>query len=218
MLSTLGAKGEVAGVGRGGASLVCLGGPTRLYRLLCELRTRGRLLDGTGGTSLVLPLRLGKLLLDLDFCEESVVGGEDLSSHELNVEEDLFGRGRSGASPSLLDVLPDCEPSVPVPFVPLVLKLFLERRRMLRSLRKDGIGAEGVCRSYLGVIRSRSFRGEWRWCSGWGGAVRWWTTSNCKLQIAGKVWQIWQDVVGRWNELWISQVGTAQHAITTHQG
>lgn len=136
MESTRGACGEVAGVARGGASPFCLAGPTRLYLLLCELRTLGRVLCGTGGASLVLPLRLGRLLLDLDFWEEeSVVAGEDLSSHELSVEDDLFMRGRSGVSPSLLEVFPDCEPSCSV----LVLKLALDRRRMLRSLRKDGI-------------------------------------------------------------------------------
>lgn len=87
--STRGACGEVAGVGLGAASPFCLGCPIKLYRLLCELLTRGRLLCGTGGASF-FPLRLGRLLIDLDFCDESVVGGDDRSSHELSVEEDLL--------------------------------------------------------------------------------------------------------------------------------
>lgn len=133
--STLGAYGDVAGVGLGGASPFCLGWPTKLYLLLCELLTRGLVLCGTGGASLVLPFRLGRLLLDLDFCEERVVGGDDRSSHELSVDDDLLTCGRSGPSPSLLEVLPEWEPSVS-----LVRKLALERRRML--LRKDGMAGE----------------------------------------------------------------------------
>lgn len=97
----------MAGVGRGGASPFCFGCPTKLYLLLCELLTRGLVLCGIGGASLALPLRLGRLLLDFDFCEDSVVGGEDRSSHEARVEEDLLTCGRSGASPSLLEVLPE---------------------------------------------------------------------------------------------------------------
>ena len=148
--STLGAYGDVAGAGRGGASPFILGWPTRLYLLLCELLTLGRELCGTGGASLVLPLRLGRLLLDLDFCDERVVGGEDRSSHELSVDEDLLTCGRSGASPSLLEVLPEWEPSVW-----LVRKLVLERRRRLRSLRKEGIVAQSPgWRGYLRCTQS----------------------------------------------------------------
>lgn len=134
--STRGACGEVAGVGLGGASPFCFGMPIKLYRLLFELLTLGLVLCGTGGTSLPFPLRLGRLLLDLDFCDdERVVGGDDRSSNELSVDEDLLTiGGRSGASPSLLEVLPEWEASVS-----LVRTLAFERRRRLRSLRKDGI-------------------------------------------------------------------------------
>lgn len=114
----------------------CFCCPTKLYLLLCELLMRGLELWGTGGASLPLPLTLGRLLLDLDFWDDdSGVGGEERSSHELKVDEDLLMCGRSGASPSLLDVLPECEPSVSA-----VRKLALLRRRMLRwSLKKEGI-------------------------------------------------------------------------------
>jgi hypothetical protein len=70
-----------------------------------------------------------------------VVGGEDLSNHELSVEVDLFC-GRSLVSPSLLDV-PE-EPSIGLASGAsfAVVKEALERRRRLRSLRKLGMVGE----------------------------------------------------------------------------
>lgn len=126
----------MAGVGLGVVWPFGLGSPTKLYLLLCELFILGRLPLGIGGApSLPLPFKLGRWLLDFDFCElERVVGGDDRSSHELKVEDDLLICGRSGASPSLLEVLPEWETSVS-----LVLTLAFDRRRILRSLRKEGI-------------------------------------------------------------------------------
>lgn len=99
---TRGARGEVAGDCLGTLSLLWDGMPTRLNRLLCWLANLG--LPFSGGVLLPLP-RLGRWLLDRDFCDESVVGGECLSKNELNVEDDLFCRTSSLVS--LLEVLPE---------------------------------------------------------------------------------------------------------------
>ena len=119
--------------------------PIKLYRLLCELAIRGRVvapLATLGGVlvplPLLLPLSPTRFECDLDLVEDSVVAGEPLSNHELSVEVDLFA-GRSLASPSLLELPDEADASVLAsgPFVgPLGA---LDRRRMLRSLRKEGM-------------------------------------------------------------------------------
>ena len=78
-----------------------------------------------------------KCPLDLDLKDDSVDGGEVLSfsclsAYELSVSDDWFVGG-SSLPASLLEVFPD------ELVVSVVLKDVLERRRMLRSLRKDGI-------------------------------------------------------------------------------
>ena len=86
MLTTLGARGEVAGACLGTLSLLegipwaglaCLESyygaafhTTKLYRLLCELGIRGLLPFGTGGdvlSPLLFPFTPGRWLLDLDW-------------------------------------------------------------------------------------------------------------------------------------------------------
>jgi hypothetical protein len=81
-------------------------------------------------------------VLDFDLPEDNVVGGDDLSSHELSVEVDLFfvGRRSGASSPSLLE-LPD-DPPPAVDSVPPMLKDALDLRRMLKSLRNEGITAD----------------------------------------------------------------------------
>ena len=73
----------------------------------------------------------------MDFFEERVVGGDDLSNQELRVDVDLFC-GLSLTSPLVLE-FPD-EPAVSVS----VLTEILERLRRLRSLRNEGITANEV--------------------------------------------------------------------------
>lgn len=90
-------------------------------------------------------MKPGRYVLDFDLPEDSVVGGEDLSSQELSVEVDLFfvTLGRSAASsPSLLE-LPD-DPPPAVDSVPPMLKDALDLLRMLKSLRNEGITADAV--------------------------------------------------------------------------
>lgn len=101
---------------------------------------------GTGGGVLVplpLPLSPTKFGCDLDVVdldEDSVVDGEPLSNHELSVDVDLFV-GRSLVSPSLLELPDDADASAV--FVSggasVVAKEAFDRRRRLRSLRKDGM-------------------------------------------------------------------------------
>lgn len=131
-----GAKGEVAGVGRGVESPLRLGMPAMLYLLLWLACKRGRELAGTGGGVFVpAPLSENKLLVDLvGLWEEWVVGGEDFSNHELSVELDLLRVwGRSATSPSLLELPEDG------PLLSALGNEARERRRMLRSLRNEGI-------------------------------------------------------------------------------
>lgn len=80
---------------------------------------------------------MGRWPLDLLLCEESVVGGDDLSNHELSVEVDLFC-GFSLTSPLVLE-FPD-EPAVSVS----VFTDIFERLRRLRSLRNEGITTDEV--------------------------------------------------------------------------
>lgn len=116
-----------------------------LYLLLCELCSLGRgLLPGTRGGVFVpfVPLPLvtsaGRLPVErLEvFCEEGVVGEEDLSNHELRVEEDLLrfceGSVVTSTSPSLLELPEEGLLSV-------FLNEAAERRRRVRSLRNEGI-------------------------------------------------------------------------------
>jgi len=72
--------------------------------------------------------------------EDSVVDGEPLSNHELSVDVDLFV-GRSLVSPSLLELPDDADASAAFVSggVSVVAKEAFDRRRRLRSLRKDGI-------------------------------------------------------------------------------
>lgn len=143
MDSTRGACGDVAGVGLGPISPSCTGIPTKLYRLLCELATRCRELAAPGGVFVPLPFNEVRLLCDFDLVEERVVGGEDLSNHELSVDVDLFSAGRSFTSPSLLELPEEPEASVVAASGVAVLKEARDRRRRLRSLRKEGIIAQG---------------------------------------------------------------------------
>ena len=87
------------------------------------------------------PVKPAKCPLDLERNDDSVDGGEVLSfsclsAYELSVSDDWFAGG-SSLPASLLEVLPD-ELAVSV-----VLKDVLERRRMLRSLRNEGIAGSG---------------------------------------------------------------------------
>lgn len=109
-----------------------------LSLLLCELWSFG-LLPLREGTGLLLPLPLiaRRSVADLlVFCEESVVGGDDLSSnHELSVEVDLLRClvcSRPLPLPSLLEFSDDGPLSV------AGLSDF-DRRRRLRSFKKAGI-------------------------------------------------------------------------------
>lgn len=109
-----------------------------LSLLLCELTSLGLLefREGTGLLPLLSPLTARRSVADLlVFCEESVVGGDDLSSnHELSVEVDLLRcRVCSSALPSLLEFSDDGPLSV--------VEAFCERDRLrrLRSLKNAGI-------------------------------------------------------------------------------
>ena len=87
------------------------------------------------------PFRPARCPLDLDLNEDSVDGGEVLSfscfsAYELTVSDDWFAGG-SSLPPSLLEVLPD------ELVVSVVLNDVFERRRRLRSLRKEGIAGSG---------------------------------------------------------------------------
>ena len=126
----------MAGIGLGVPSPSVVGMPIKLYRLLCELVNLGRC-DVPLAVAFLLPfvLNIGRCMLDLDFREERVVGGEDLPRQELSVEEDC---SPSFPSPSLLDV-PD-----EAPFSVSVALENFDRRRRLRSLRKEGIAAKDV--------------------------------------------------------------------------
>ncbi len=111
-----------------------------LYRLLWALVIRGRLSRGIGG-GVTVPFSDAAATFVVDllavFWEERVVGGEDLSNQELSVELDLLrARVRSAASPSVLE-LPEESPLV------VLVKEAFERRRRLRSLRKEGIAIVG---------------------------------------------------------------------------
>lgn len=68
------------------------------------------------------------------------MGGEDLSNQELSVDVDLLSTGRSFASPSLLEFPDEADPSVVAAASGVtVLNDAFDRRRMLRSLRNEGI-------------------------------------------------------------------------------
>jgi hypothetical protein len=91
-----------------------------------------------------LPLPFGRWVLERDFADASVVGGDVVrSKNELKVEELLLPlpiAGACGSSlPSLLEVLPEewC--------VSLVWKDALERRRKLKSFRNEGITLLQLC-------------------------------------------------------------------------
>ena len=84
----------------------------------------------------------GKWLLESDLPDEArVVGGDDLSNHELSVDELLFPLvvccERCSSLPSLLEEELWSEEGLFAEV--LVLKEAFDRRRRLRSLRKEGI-------------------------------------------------------------------------------
>ena len=90
----------------------------------------------------------GKWLLESDLPDEPrVVGGDDLSNQELSVDELLFPLvvccERCSSLPSLLEEELWSEEGLL--FAELaVLKEAFDRRRRLRSLRKEGIAGESV--------------------------------------------------------------------------
>jgi hypothetical protein len=102
-----------------------------------------------------LPFIEGRWLLESDLPDEPrVVGGDDLSNHELSVDELLFPLvvccERCSSLPSLLE---EELWSEEVLFAVLaVVKEAFDRRRRLRSLRKEGIakGCAGVMPHSLG--------------------------------------------------------------------
>lgn len=135
---TRGASGDVAGDTRG--ILSPLVDPTRLYLLFCP-GILG-LWPASGGVFDPLPFMDGKWLLESDLPDEPrVVGGDDLSNHELSVDELLFPLvvccERCSSLPSLLEEELWSEEGLFAEVV--VLKEAFDRRRRLRSLRKEGI-------------------------------------------------------------------------------
>ena len=139
---------------------------TRLYLLFGP--GRPGLLPASGGVFDPLPFIDGKWLLESDLPDEArVVGGEDLSNHELSVDELLFPLvvccERCSSLPSLLEEEFWSEVVV-FAFVFVfefedlaVLKEAFERRRKLRSFRKEGM-AVLLCYWWrcIGVSASRS--------------------------------------------------------------
>ena len=119
---------------------------TRLYLLFGP--GRPGLLPASGGVFDPLPFIDGKWLLESDLPDEArVVGGEDLSNHELSVDELLFPLvvccERCSSLPSLLEEELWSEEGLL--FAELaVLKEAFDRRRRLRSLRKEGIAGDYV--------------------------------------------------------------------------
>lgn len=138
---TRGAREEVAGVRDVGvASPFSVGILSMLSLLLCELTSLGllELREGTGRLPLPLPLMARRSVADLlVFCEESVVGGDDLSSNqELSVDVDLLRCWVcSRPLPSLLEFSDDGPLSVTEGLSDLL------RLRRLRSLKNAGIAS-----------------------------------------------------------------------------
>lgn len=113
---------------------------TRLYLLFCPGMLG--LWPASGGVFDPLPFMDGKWLLESDLPDEPrVVGGDDLSNHELSVDELLFPLvvccERCSSLPSLLEEELWSEEGLFAEAV--VLKEAFDRRRRLRSLRKEGI-------------------------------------------------------------------------------
>ena len=105
----------------------------------------------SGGVLEPLPFIEGRWLLECDFPDDArVVGGDVLSNHELSVEELLFPLfvccDRCSSLPSLLEE--EFWSEAPLLAVLAVLKEAFDRRRRLRSLRKEGIAA-GVVSHFL---------------------------------------------------------------------
>lgn len=134
---TRGAYADVAGVDRV-ISPFGVGKLSMLSLLLCELWSFGLLLlrEGTG-LPLLLPLVARRSVADLlVFCEERVVGGDDLSSnHELSVDVDLL-RCLIGSRPLPLPSLLEFSDDGPLSVAGLS---DLDRRRRLRSFKNAGI-------------------------------------------------------------------------------
>lgn len=101
---------------------------------------------GSGGVLEPLPFIEGRWLLEADLPDDPrVVGGDCLSNHELSVDELLFPLlvccDRCSSLPSLLDEEFWSEAGVLG-----VLKEAFERRRSVRSFKKEGIAAGIVVR------------------------------------------------------------------------
>nr|POE48829.1 hypothetical protein CFP56_38926 [Quercus suber] len=90
-----------------------------------------------------------------------VAGGECLSKKELSVEEDLLSRGSSlvlSLVTSLLDVLPELEVEVSAS---VTRNELLDLRRMLRSLRKEGIAAGAPAKEEREDVRTGGRPDRW---------------------------------------------------------
>jgi hypothetical protein len=101
-----------------------------------------------GGVFAPLPFIDGRLLLECDLPDDAkVVGGDALSNHELRVEELLFPLlvfcERCSSLASLLEEEFWSEGRVLVT-LGAVLKEAFDRRRRLRSLRKEGIASDCI--------------------------------------------------------------------------
>lgn len=169
-----------------------------LIQPACPLTTRLYLLfgpgipglpPGSGGVFEPLPFIAGRWLLEADLPDDPrVVGWDCLSNHELSVDELLFPLlvccDRCSSLPSLLDEEFWSEAGVLG-----VLKEAFERRRSVRSFRKEGIAAgivarwsaacerlsaEGYAsRNYRrlevreGASRGPAHRPYWKWSGRW---------------------------------------------------
>jgi hypothetical protein len=106
---------------------------------------------GRGGVFAPLPFKEGRWLVEFDLPDEArVVGGDGFSNHELSVDELLFPLlvccERCSSFPSLLEE--EFWSEVRLLVLLVVLKEAFDRRRRLRSLRKEGI-AVGVMSHFL---------------------------------------------------------------------
>ena len=136
---------------------------TRLYLLFWPGKLG--LLPPRGGVFEPLPFMDGRWLLESDLPDEArVVGGDALSNHELSVDELLFPLlvccERCSSLPSLLEE--EFWSDAGVLAVLAVLNDAFDRRRRLRSLRKEGIArdcAEAMSQ-FLRSMCGRRKRGE----------------------------------------------------------
>jgi hypothetical protein len=113
-----------------------------------------------------LPFRDGRWLVEFDLPDEArVVGGDGFSNHELSVEELLFPLlvccERCSSFPSLLEE--EFWSEVRLLVVLVVLKEAFDRRRRLRSLRKEGIAARVMSHFVQSMVGGRG-GGELAYC------------------------------------------------------